>query len=222
MKSRFIAILISLIMLSIPAFACSPTNQGNNSTGNVSIGDFWSNCTSGPAPLHMNFGANVSGNVTNYLWTFEPVSKDYYSKHFGTALHTYTKPGNYTVTLQVSGPDGKAVMTKVGYINVTGKTQCSSSAVGAQVSNKGTAATTAIVCKTVKVTPCKKTITFTPGKLIKSGATYVYNFGNGKTITTKCTTLKYTYPKAGTYHVTCTVKASKCGNKIGNAIIKVE
>ena len=81
---------------------------------------FTANVTSGQAPLRVRFTSETTGNPTDYYWVFEPsTSKDWNSHHPVTAVHTFTEPGVYTVTLTISNDAGSYTVEKEGYINVT-------------------------------------------------------------------------------------------------------
>jgi len=67
----------------------------------------------GPTPLTVRFTDTSSNNPTAWSWTFG----DGGSATEQHPTHTYTLPGNYTVTLSVNG--GAETCTKPGYIEVT-------------------------------------------------------------------------------------------------------
>jgi len=74
---------------------------------------FDANVTSGVAPLTVRFTDTSSGNPTAWLWTFG----DGNTSTDQNPTHTYTAPGNYTVSLAVNG--GEGAYTRPAYIMVT-------------------------------------------------------------------------------------------------------
>jgi len=122
---RYIATIVSLIVLLLPATLVTTASAA----GNVTINDFTSNVTKGTIPLEARLNSNVTGNVTTYLWEFYNPQFDRWS--FSTAnvttAHTFGRTGAYgvfNVTLMVSGPDGNASLKKIDYVvanqNTTG------------------------------------------------------------------------------------------------------
>ncbi|WP_422542812.1 PKD domain-containing protein [Methanosarcina sp.] len=64
-------------------------------------------------------GSSTTGNPTSYFWIFEPsTSNDWNSHHAVTAVHTFKKPGVYTISLVVSNSAGSTTVTKNSYIHV--------------------------------------------------------------------------------------------------------
>jgi len=85
--------------------------------------DFWTDVSSGDAPLTVYFYDNSdpgSGNIVNWSWDFGDYgSGDNYS-NVQNPTHTYQFPGWYTVTLTVDGSNGNTdTRTGTDYINVT-------------------------------------------------------------------------------------------------------
>jgi len=81
--------------------------------------EFYANSTSGTAPLRMKFTGLTSGSPASYKWIFESsTSSDYYSTHPVTAVHTFKKPGTYTVSCTVTNEVGSIIVTKNNYIIV--------------------------------------------------------------------------------------------------------
>lgn len=124
MKNKLVVLLLSVIfLLSTPtASICGATEiiyLGNSSASNVTINDFNANVTSGPAPLHVQFTSEVTGDAKNHLWIVSALSKNFYSRNPVTANYTLVTPGVYTASLIVSGADGHASLTKENYITVT-------------------------------------------------------------------------------------------------------
>ncbi|WP_261597879.1 PKD domain-containing protein [Methanoculleus formosensis] len=74
---------------------------------------FSADVPSGPAPLTVRFTDASTGRPASWHWTFD----DGGTSAAQNPVHTYTLPGNYTVTLSVDG--GRAVCTKPGFIKVT-------------------------------------------------------------------------------------------------------
>jgi len=66
----------------------------------------------GCAPFAVSFVDQSIGNITNWVW-------DFGDGNLGVGqnpTHVYTNPGTYDVNLSVSGPDGNANLTKIGFI----------------------------------------------------------------------------------------------------------
>ncbi len=72
--------------------------------------------SSGPAPLHVTFLNQSSGDFTTSLWNFGDGS----SSTSTTPGHDYSLPGVYTVTLTVSGPGGRHSLVRSSYIHAYG------------------------------------------------------------------------------------------------------
>ena len=79
--------------------------------------DFTTNATSGQAPLPIHFTDNSTGSITSHLWSFGDGTTP---ENETEVTHTYLQPGNYTVTLTVSGPDGEDSVSQA--IQVTDET----------------------------------------------------------------------------------------------------
>lgn len=77
------------------------------------VAAFTATPTSGTAPLVVNFTDNSSGSINNWQWDFG----DGAASTLQAPSHTYNTTGNYTVTLNVSGPGGSS--TKSGSVSVT-------------------------------------------------------------------------------------------------------
>jgi len=69
----------------------------------------------GSAPLRVSFNDTSSNIPTVWLWTFG----DGMNTTVQNPEHTYSVPGNYTVSLDVANEDGTNSMTKPMYISVT-------------------------------------------------------------------------------------------------------
>jgi PKD repeat protein len=81
--------------------------------------DFTANKVTGKAPLSVQFTSKTTGNPTDYYWVFEPqTSSDWNSHHAVTAVHTFKKPGTYTISLSCKNAAGATTATKRAYIIV--------------------------------------------------------------------------------------------------------
>jgi PGF-pre-PGF domain-containing protein len=127
---RYLSSIVLLIILLMPAaLTVISSVQIASAAGNVTINDFSSNITKGTVPLDTRLTADVTGNVTKWLWVFHNIgfNRSSYSSANGTTKHTFGRTaiyGVFNVTLVVSGPDGNASLKKVAYItsnkNVSG------------------------------------------------------------------------------------------------------
>ncbi len=86
------------------------------------VADFSTNVTSGTAPLTVLFAATSKGGATSkveeptsWYWDFSDGTD---SKDSAT-VHTFTKPGNYTISLTVGNIIGNNTTSRPGYIVVT-------------------------------------------------------------------------------------------------------
>ena len=86
------------------------------------VADFSTNVTSGTAPLTVLFAATGKGEAisevetpTSWYWDFG----DGINSKDALAVHKFTKPGNYTISLTVGNAIGNNTTTRPGYIVVT-------------------------------------------------------------------------------------------------------
>jgi PKD repeat protein len=109
---KYLLPMVLLVLLLMPAALA---------TGNVKVNDFSATNTSGNVPLRVTFNGSVTGDVTNWQWTFKNVETGTitHSTLNVTAVHKFGKPGVYDVGLTVWGPTGKDTLTKPAYITVS-------------------------------------------------------------------------------------------------------
>jgi PKD repeat protein/uncharacterized protein YraI len=143
--------------------------------------------TIGTPPLGVTFTDNSVpvGSITSWLWDFGDGS----TSTLQNPTHSYTTPGEYTVSLTVSGPDGSNTVTRPNYIIV--------------------AENLPVVKFTA--TPLNGgaplTVTFTDNSLPKDSITsWLWDFGDGSTSTEPNPT--HTYNAPGTYPVSLIVSGS--------------
>ncbi len=149
----------------------------------VPVAAFSASSTSGYSPLTVNFTDNSTGTQTSCKWSFG----DGTSSTQKNPSHTYSKAGNYTVTLTVSNAAGSNAITKASYISVRTATNATKPVVSFWGS------------KTSGTAPV--TIGFTDASTNMPTA-WNWNFGDGTSSTEK--NPKHTYTKAGNYTVTLT------------------
>jgi PKD repeat protein len=110
MHRSFLLALVLLLLIascarqSEPVFIPPPT------------ADFAASSEEGPAPLNVTFTDLSTGDITHWHWDFGDgqFSSDSEPKH------TYTKAGDYNVSLTIMGPGGSDLETRVEYIKVGG------------------------------------------------------------------------------------------------------
>jgi serine protease len=79
------------------------------------VADFAAEPNSGDVPLAVQFIDQSVGDVTNWLWNFG----DGQTSTKSNPSHTYQDPGDYSVSLNVTGRGGSDAETKAKYIHVT-------------------------------------------------------------------------------------------------------
>ncbi len=142
--------------------------------------DFTSDGTSGDAPLTVAFTDQSSGTPTSWAWNFG----DGGTSTAQNPQHTYTAPGNYTVSLTANNGAGSDTMTKMDYISVS-----QAPAPTSEFSGTPTAGNAPLV------------VTFTD---LSNGTptSWLWDFGDGSTSTAQHP--QHTYTAAGTYSVSLT------------------
>jgi len=151
------------------------------------VADFTGSPTSGCAPLTVNFTDLSTGDITSWDWDFG----DDGTSTEQNPSHTYQIPGNYTVSLTVTGPSGSDTETKTDYISVTG-------APTADFVGSPTSGTEPL------------TVSFSD---LSTGSptSWDWDFGDVGSSTQQNPTYEYT--TAGTYTVTLTA-ANACGSDV--------
>ncbi|MBT3453393.1 MAG: PKD domain-containing protein, partial [Lentimicrobiaceae bacterium] len=76
------------------------------------VAEFEATPTTGEAPLVVNFTDLSTGDITDWQWVFG----DGGSSNYKNPIHEYLEPGNYTVSLEVTGPGGNDTEVKTDYI----------------------------------------------------------------------------------------------------------
>lgn len=79
------------------------------------ISSFTADVLTGNTPLTVTFTDQSTGSITSWAWELG----DGTTSNVQSPTHTYSGPGNYTVTLTVTGPGGTDIETKTNYIEVS-------------------------------------------------------------------------------------------------------
>jgi PKD repeat protein len=153
------------------------------------VAAFSASPTSGKAPLKVQFTDKSTGSPTSWKWSFGDGT---YSTAKSPA-HTYSKAGNYTVSLKATNAAGTNTKTIKNYITVK----------AAPI--KPVAAFSAV--PTSGKAPLK--VQFTD-KSTGSPTSWKWSFGDGTYSTAKSPA--HTYSKSGKYTVSLTVKNAKGSN----------
>lgn len=155
---------------------------------------FTSDVTTGYAPLGVQFTSKSTGDPTSYYWIFEPeTSDDWNSHHPVTAVHTFKKPGVYTVSLVVTNSAGSYTVIEPNYITVLDPSVPTPT-------QKPTASFTADLTRGTAPLVVSFTDTSTGGAPIS----WYWNFGDG-THSTDAQIATHTFTRPGTYTVTLTL-----------------
>ncbi|MDD5189302.1 MAG: kelch repeat-containing protein, partial [Methanoregula sp.] len=80
------------------------------------VANFTANVTTGTAPLAVRFTDTSTGSPDTWNWSFGDGTFD----QSQDAVHTYTTPGTYTVSLNATNALGSNTTTRTNYITVTG------------------------------------------------------------------------------------------------------
>jgi PKD repeat protein len=168
--------------------------------------DFSANLTTGYAPLSVQFTDESKGSgLINWSWDF--TSDGTIDSTEQNPVHTYATPGNYSVSLAVSGNGGTITATKTDYISVSAVVPAKPRAefVGTPTSGKA-----------------PLTVKFTDKSIGRDITGWAWDFnGDGVTDSTD-ENPGYTYNIRGTYNVSLTVtNAGGSDTKVRKNYIRV-
>ncbi|MDH7510503.1 MAG: right-handed parallel beta-helix repeat-containing protein [Methanolinea sp.] len=164
----------------------SPVSEYHRDPTPSFYADFDADPISGEVPLSVEFTDCSKGNPSRYLYRFG----DGFMSMSKNPVHTYLKPGNYTVSLTIWKIDGRnlvnATTIRAGYITVEKKTEPE-----VRIDFTGTPLTG----------KAPLTVSFT-GTSSVPPILWKYSFGDGFMATQQNST--HTYRRPGTYNVTLT------------------
>ncbi|WNY23344.1 hypothetical protein MmiHf6_06510 [Methanimicrococcus hongohii] len=180
-KMTAVVLVFCLLFSLVPAAFAA--DGGYIAVGALPSPDFSGQPVRGVAPLEVKFtdlSYRGAGDDYKYTWSFGDGAT---SNQIGNVSHTYTKEGNYTVSLTISNSYGNQTETKTNYIYV-------GSGVVADFTANNTAGASPL---SVKFTDNSS------GNPTK----YSWDFGDGTTSSEKSPT--HVYNSTGTYTVSLTV-----------------
>lgn len=108
-----LAIIAVLIILGGTAFGIVSTLGDEDEESVFLEADFNASPTSGPTPLEVEFFELSSGEVSDWEWDFG----DGQTSDEQNPSHIYYEPGDYTVSLEITGPGGSDIATRYYYID---------------------------------------------------------------------------------------------------------
>jgi len=174
-----LAMAIAVLVMALPlGFACDQEGK------EAPKADFTAEPTSGTAPLQVQFTDRSSGEIADWAWDFD--NDGIIDSTEPSPSYIYETPGEYTVSLEVTGPGGSDTEMKTNYIEVTAPTE----ALGADFSAQPTSG----------AVPLEVQFTDQSAGDI---ASWSWNFGDGLSSTEQ--NPSHTYQNAGTYTVSLTV-----------------
>lgn len=150
------------------------------------VAAFSSSNTSGSVPFQVNFYDASQHTINDWQWDFG----DGTTSKSQNPMHTFIAPGNYTVTLSVSGPGGTSSTVKTDYIYVDQSCKpLMDFSVYPRMINKG---------ESISLAPVS----------IDSYSSLVWNFGDGQK--SNLENASHTYTEAGFYTVTLSTTYEFC------------
>ncbi|HEY3361797.1 MAG TPA: PGF-pre-PGF domain-containing protein [Methanosarcina sp.] len=168
------------------------------------VADFSTNVTYGTAPLTVLFAATNEGGAknkveepTSWYWDFG----DGTNSNESLTVHTFMKPGNYTISLTVGNVIGNNTTTRPGYIVVTDP--------NAPVANFSSNVTEGYAPLTVQF-----------NDLSQKATSRIWDFNGDGQLDSNGTNPVYVYANAGTYTVNLTV-SNENGTASKIAVINV-
>ncbi len=157
----------------------------------------------GHPPLEIQFSDKSTGNITTWEWDFNGDGVP--DNNLQNPVYTYEIPGNYTVSLTVTGPGGNDTVVKKDYVQVT---RCyladftiESVPENCEVQGNGTS--------------CEGTTTVHFIDKSKGDVTaWAWDFNNDGIIDSTQQNPTYTYSGNGNYTVTLTIITPECKDSV--------
>jgi PKD repeat protein len=190
---RIIAVLILILLALSTLVGCGAlTPQAN----------FTAIPTAGRAPLDVQFNDKSTGNISNWEWDFN--GDDVVDSTVQNPEYTYEIPGNYTVSLTVTSPEGSDTEIKKDYIEVT-RCQYLADFIIEPIPGNCQIEDNKIVCTG---TTTVKFIDKSTGNI----TAWEWNFGDDKTSAEQ--NPSHVYTRDGNYTVTLTITTPECKDSV--------
>lgn len=206
-----VVLLVAVLLgMAVPAMAGVPQqapgsvpNMCDPTTGGPCIiADFIASPITGDAPLRVQFLDTSSGRPSMWSWDFGDGSN---RSSIADPVHTYTKPGKYTVTLVASSTTGgTSTKVKEAYIIVTDPTPIYADFVASPTWGKAPLE--------VEFSDCT----------IGNPTSWLWDFGDGSTGTVQNPVHIYTKPGKYTVTLTASTELGKSSTKVKEKYITVE
>jgi len=190
---RIIAVLI-LILLALSTLAGCGTSPPQ--------AKFTAIPTSGRPPLDVQFNDKSTGNISSWQWDFN--GDDVVDSTNQNPKYTYEIPGNYTVSLTVSGPEGNDTEIKKDYIEITHCQYLADFTIEPIPGNCQVQGNSIVCSGTTTVQFIDKST----GNI----TAWDWDFGDKQTSTIQ--NPNHTYTRNGNYTVTLTITTPECKDKV--------
>jgi PKD repeat protein len=155
--------------------------------------------TNGLPPLEVQFSDKSTGNISSWQWDFG----DDNTSTEQNPIHTYSRNGNYTVSLTVSGPTGNDTEVKKDYIQITRCPYFANFTIESIPENCQIQGNSSISCSGTT------TVQFID-KSIGNVTAWAWDFNNDGVIDSTQQNPVQTYARNGNYTVTFTITTSEC------------
>jgi PKD repeat protein len=113
---RRLAVLALVLLTLSTLIGCAGSTSPPTPTPESCKADFTAEPRVGVGTTTVQFTDKSTGNITSWAWDFGDGGKSTVQN----PAHTYTRNGNYTITLTITTPDCEDEISKPGYINITG------------------------------------------------------------------------------------------------------
>jgi len=178
-------VVIMLVLAALAGCGSSPPTA-----------DFSAMPLTGYAPEQVQFTDLSTGNVTSWAWDFN--GDGVIDSAERNPVYLFANPGNYTVSLTVTGPGGNATSTKEGYLSIMPCPRFADFTVSA-TSMSG-----------------RHPLQFTDLSMAPSGniTSWAWDFDSNGRIDSTEQDPSYTYLRNGKYSVTLTVTSTECSDTL--------
>lgn len=153
----------------------------------------------GQPPLDVQFSDKSTGNISSWAWDFG----DNKTSTEQNPTHTYSRNGNYTVSLTVSGPTGNDTEVKKDYIQITRCSYFADFTIEPIPGNCQVQGNSSISCSGT-------TVVHFIDKSTGNVTAWAWDFNNDGIIDSAQQNPTQTYARNGNYTVTLTITTPEC------------